>query len=141
MQTGRAGTPAPDRERFLLADVVEELAATATGPDGSAAALEGLAAADVLLDADFDQPYRILLNLVRNAFDAGARSLRISGRNAGESAVIELRDDGPGLPEAVAVAAVGPLVFSVALSLLPAPARVHARSTAAILRVGPGAGP
>jgi hypothetical protein len=102
VQAGRAGPAAPDRERFLLADVVEELAATATGPDGSAAALEGLAAADVLLDADFDQTYRILLNLVRNAFDAGARSLRISGRNAGESAVIELRDDGPGLPEAVA---------------------------------------
>lgn len=44
------------------------------------------------------------------------------------------------LPEAVAVAAVGALVFSVGLSLLSALARVHARSTAAILRVGPGAG-
>ena len=42
------------------------------------------------------------------------------------------------LPEAVAVAAVGALVFSVGLSLLSALARVHARSTAAILRVGPG---
>ena len=102
VQAGRAGLPAPDRERFLLADVVEELAATATGPDGSAAALEGIASDDVLLDADFDQTYRILLNLVRNAFDAGARSVRISGRNAGQSAVIELRDDGPGLPGAVA---------------------------------------
>ena len=102
VQAGRAGVPAPDRERFLLADVVEELAATATGPDGSAAALEGMASDDVLLDADFDQTYRILLNLVRNAFDAGARSVRISGRNAGNAAVIELRDDGPGLPGAVA---------------------------------------
>jgi hypothetical protein len=102
VQAGRAGLPAPDRERFLLADVVEELAATATGPDGSAAALEGVASDDVLLDADFDQTYRILLNLVRNAFDAGARSVRISGRNDGEAAVIELRDDGPGLPPAVA---------------------------------------
>jgi hypothetical protein len=44
------------------------------------------------------------------------------------------------LPEAVAVAAVGALVFAVGLSLLSALARVHARSTAAILRVGPGAG-
>ena len=102
VQAGRAGVPAPDRERFLLADVVEELAATATGPDGSAAALEGIASDDVLLDADFDQTYRILLNLVRNAFDAGARSVRISGRNDGASAVIELRDDGPGLPGGVA---------------------------------------
>jgi len=102
LQAGRAGLPAPDRMRFLLADVVEELAATAVGPDGHAAALEGRASDDVMLDADFDQTYRILLNLVRNAFDAGARSVRISGRNAGASAVIELRDDGPGLPEAVA---------------------------------------
>lgn len=74
VQAGRAGPPAPDRERFLLADVVEELAATATGPDGGAAALEGMADDDVLLDADFDQTYRILLNLVRNASDAGAAS-------------------------------------------------------------------
>ncbi|WP_158547496.1 ATP-binding protein [Rhodovulum sp. 12E13] len=102
VQAGRVGLPAPDRERFLLADVVEELAATAVGPDGSAAALEGVASDDVLLDADFDQTYRILLNLVRNAFDAGARSVRISGRNDGESAVIEVADDGPGLPGSVA---------------------------------------
>ncbi len=102
MEAGRAGLPAPDRERFLLADVLEELAATAVGPDGSAAALEGMSADDVMLDADFDQTYRILLNLVRNAFDAGARSVRISGRNEGEAAVIEVADDGPGLPGAVA---------------------------------------
>jgi hypothetical protein len=101
-QAGRAGLRAPDRERFLLADVVEELAATAVGPDGGAAALEATAFDDVLLDADFDQTYRILLNLVRNAFDAGARDVRIWGRNAGDSAVIEVEDDGPGLPEAVA---------------------------------------
>lgn len=42
------------------------------------------------------------------------------------------------LPEAVAVAVVGALVLAVGLSLLSALARVHARSTAAILRVGPG---
>jgi hypothetical protein len=101
VQAGRAGLPAPDRERFLLADVLEELAATAVGPDGGAAALEGIASDDVMLDADFDQTYRILLNLVRNAFDAGARSVRITGRNDGDSAVIEVADDGPGLPEAV----------------------------------------
>jgi hypothetical protein len=102
VQAGKAGVPAPDRERFLLADVVEELAATAVGPDGTAAALDGIAAEDVLLDADFDQTYRILLNLVRNAFDAGAKTIRISGWNAGDGALVELRDDGPGLPDAVA---------------------------------------
>lgn len=42
------------------------------------------------------------------------------------------------LPEAVAVAVAGALVLAVGLSLLSALARVHARSTAAILRVGPG---
>jgi len=102
VQAGRAGLPAPDRERFLLADVVEELAATAVGPDGGAAALEGMASEDVLLDADFDQTYRILLNLVRNAFDAGAGKIRISGRNEVGRAIIEVRDDGPGMLQSVA---------------------------------------
>lgn len=41
------------------------------------------------------------------------------------------------LPEAVAVAIAGALVLAVGLWLLSALARVHARSTAAILRVGP----
>ena len=89
VRAGRAGVPAPDRERFLLADIVEEIAATVAGPDGGAAALEGGATDDVMLDADFDQTYRILLNLVRNAYNAGARSVRISGRNEADSAVIE----------------------------------------------------
>lgn len=77
------GRARADRERFLLAHVVVELAATVVGPD-------------------FDQPYRSLLNLVRNAFDAGARAVRLSGENTGDSAVIEVADDGPGMPEEVA---------------------------------------
>lgn len=96
------GRARADRERFLLADVVEELAATVVGPDGGTPALEGEGTEHVVLDADFDQTYRILLNLVRNAFDAGARAVRLSGENTGDSAVIEVADDGPGMPEEVA---------------------------------------
>lgn len=42
------------------------------------------------------------------------------------------------LPDALAVAAVGAVVLLVGLNLLNALARSHARSTATILRVGPG---
>lgn len=102
VEAGHAGVPAPHRERFLLADVVEEVSATAVGPDGGAATLDAMAADTVILDADFDQTYRILLNLVRNAFDAGARSIKITGHNDAATAVIDVQDDGPGLPETVA---------------------------------------
>ena len=55
----------------------------------------------VILDADFDQTYRILLNLARNAFDAGARELRVWGRHDSTGATIWVRDDGPGLPDGI----------------------------------------
>lgn len=102
VQTGRAGAPAPERERFLLSDVLEELEATTILPGAGAQALLDDSPAPVPMDADYDQTYRILLNLVRNAFDAGATQVRIHGRGADGLSTIDIADDGPGLPDAVA---------------------------------------
>ncbi len=77
----RAGTieeQQPQRERFPLSDLVSELTA-AIGPEEVADARFMFTDGDLVLDADFDQLYRVLLNLVRNALAAGATEVRIEG--------------------------------------------------------------
>jgi signal transduction histidine kinase len=91
----------PRRERFLLNDVVEEVEASFVGAGEPGATLAEESAHAVPLDADFDQVYRILLNLVRNAVDAGATRVAISGESHAGGATIRIKDDAGGLPEAV----------------------------------------
>jgi len=103
VQVGRARMPAPDRERFLLTDLMEDLEATVAGVGLSGYTLVDESPGTVMLDADFDQIYRCLMNLVRNAFDAGATRVSISGSTDDTDVVTLLvGDNGPGLPEDVA---------------------------------------
>ncbi len=51
--------------------------------------------------ADRIQLFRVLTNLLRNAAEAGARSVRISAHQENTLLAVEIADDGPGLPEAV----------------------------------------
>jgi signal transduction histidine kinase len=62
----------------------------------------------LLIDADPDQLFRVLLNLVRNAAqelesrprsDAASMQIRITGRREGTVAIIEVSDTGPGVPQ------------------------------------------
>jgi len=59
------------------------------------------------IDADREQLFRIISNLVRNAVQAiesqdngGKGEIRISGRREGRRVIIEVSDDGPGVPNA-----------------------------------------
>lgn len=101
LDAGRAVEKAPLLSRFFLGDVVAEVVATALLPGGGEARLDFDFETDIVLTAGFDQTYRILLNLVRNALNAGAHVVTISGRQEPGMAVIVVRDDGPGLPEDV----------------------------------------
>ncbi len=98
LRAGRVEEQRPDRTRFVLEDVVEEVIATVILPGGIGAQLDLDGPEGTLLDADFDQVYRILLNLVRNASDAGAARIRIAGARLEGAARITVADDGPGLP-------------------------------------------
>jgi len=97
LERGRAEPPAPRRERFLLEDVLVEVAASLAAEGFVADASDG----PVTVDADYDQCYRILLNLARNAHEAGARRLRVAGDEVDGAVHLTVGDDGPGLPEAV----------------------------------------
>jgi len=102
VQVGRATAPPPDRERFLLSDLMEELEATVAGIGLTGYTLVDDSAGEVMIDADFDQVYRVLMNLVRNGFDAGATRISLVGQtDADGTATIDVIDNGPGLPAAV----------------------------------------
>jgi signal transduction histidine kinase len=103
---GRVQEAAPDRRMILVEPVVAEVresAGLADAPTGWISAIErGLS-----IDADPDQLFRVLLNLVRNAAqalesrpkgDAATMQIRITGRREGSVAIIEVSDTGPGVP-------------------------------------------
>jgi len=105
---GRAQEPPPERKPILLGPLVEEVHETlGLGPD---APIRWIAAVerDLVVEADHDQLFRILLNLARNAVqalesraarDPGRDQIRITGRREGAVVVIEVSDTGPGFSE------------------------------------------
>ena len=104
---GRAQEAEPDRRMVLVEPVVAEVRESAgLATDASitwVAAIErGLS-----VDADPDQLFRVLLNLVRNAAQAlesqpqgstAAMQIRITGRREGAVSILEVSDTGPGVP-------------------------------------------
>ena len=56
---------------------------------------------DQEVEADRNQLFRVLVNLLRNAAEAGATRVRVRVRADGDMLAIELADNGPGLPEVV----------------------------------------
>jgi signal transduction histidine kinase len=93
----REGAPPFAPSRFLLRPLVEEIGpALLVSEDDMAIELD--LPADLAVKADRDQIYRVFLNLVRNSVEAGAHRLRISGARDNGNAIIDVADDGPGLP-------------------------------------------
>jgi signal transduction histidine kinase len=105
LRFGRAEEAPPRREltplRALVADVGDGLGLPRE--DGVAWSVEVDDGLDI--DADRDQLYRVLSNLCRNALQAieqqeGSRGhIRVSATRLGRHVTIDVRDDGPGLPE------------------------------------------
>ena len=108
---GRLQEPPPERRPILLEPLVEEVHETlGLGAD---APIRWISAVErgLVVEADYDQLFRILLNLSRNAVqamesqaaesgrDPGRDQIRITGRREGAVAVIEVSDTGPGFSE------------------------------------------
>jgi hypothetical protein len=110
---GRLQEPPPDRREVMLEPLVEEVHETlGLGAD---APIRWISAVErgLVVEADYDQLFRILLNLSRNAVqamesqavesrtdrDPGRDQIRITGRREGAVVVIEVSDTGPGFSD------------------------------------------
>ncbi len=104
---GRVQEHLPDRKPIeleaLMSEVRETLGLISDAQISWVVAIER----GLMVDADYDQLFRVFLNLSRNAMQALATHLpndpvrdqiRITGRREGAVAVIELSDTGPGFP-------------------------------------------
>ncbi|OYW61418.1 MAG: histidine kinase [Rhizobiales bacterium 17-65-6] len=104
---GRAQEPLPERRPVDVAALVEEVRDTVgVSPEGTIRWVASLER-NLVMDADPDQIFRVLLNLARNAKQAlEARApndpdrdqIRIVARRRGTVVEIEVGDTGPGIP-------------------------------------------
>lgn len=97
MRFAREGPPVVGVAPLILAEVAAEVvdALAAEHPD---CRWRNELAGDLVALADRELVFRILTNLGRNAAEAGAGSVALSGRRAGEQIEVTIADDGPGLP-------------------------------------------
>jgi len=93
----RDGAPPFAPSRFTRRPLIVEIGPGLALHDGNLA-IECDIPSDLAVRADRDQLYRVLLNLARNAVEAGARQLRFTASSEDGTVAIEIADDGPGLP-------------------------------------------
>jgi signal transduction histidine kinase len=93
-------TPPPlVRERFAAAALVDDVAQAVADPSHRPdSRLRNDVPPDLAVEADRDELYRVLFNVCRNAFEAGAQHVTVVGHQADGEVAIEIADDGPGLP-------------------------------------------
>jgi signal transduction histidine kinase len=93
----REGAPPFAPTRFLLLPLIGEVApALATGSED--VAVEFDVPPSFAVRADRDQLYRVLSNLAQNAVEAGARHVRFTAAASDGTILIDVADDGHGLP-------------------------------------------
>lgn len=88
------GGYAPSPERLVLADAIDALAATHGWGDAVDLDLDH----SVVVHADRRALIRTVTNLVTNALQHGGERVTIRVHRDGDDAVIEVQDDGPGVP-------------------------------------------
>jgi len=104
---GAANEPAPDRRMIALEPVIEETRDALGLADGGPIRWIVSIERGLVVDADPEQLFRVLLNLARNArqaidsatADPGYGQIRVTGRRLGAVVEIEVSDTGPGFSE------------------------------------------
>jgi signal transduction histidine kinase len=96
----REGPPPPLLTPIRLRALVAEAAESIRGAV-ALFELDNRIPPDQEVEADRNHLFRVLVNLLRNAAEAGATTVRARVRDDGDILSIELADDGPGLPEVV----------------------------------------
>ncbi|HKW55389.1 MAG TPA: HAMP domain-containing sensor histidine kinase, partial [Stellaceae bacterium] len=93
----REGAPPLSLRRFALSGLIEEVAEVVEKSDGTARLINNVPAT-MMVEVDRDQVFRVVLNLARNAFEAGAHRVVINAGRGGDTILVMVADDGPGLP-------------------------------------------
>lgn len=98
---GRADTETPNCSRFLVAELLDEVAGSVGLPPDGRITWRNDVANGLTVEADREQVFRILTNLGRNAVDAMPEGgeIRVTAVNGGDRVDITVADNGPGLPE------------------------------------------
>jgi signal transduction histidine kinase len=96
----REGPPAINRSRVVLRELVDE-AASAMRPEENEIVIGNEVPCSVVLPLDRAQIYRVLMNLLRNAIEAGAKKIAFSVEVENGLVSLLVEDNGPGLPEKV----------------------------------------
>jgi len=108
LKFGRAQEAPPRRDRFKLQPLIEEIIDSTAVHASARVVLYNDAPGDLVVDADRDHLFRILMNLTRNAVQVleqafaeapGDGVVRIKGQREGSVVTIVVRDNGPGIPQ------------------------------------------
>lgn len=103
LEYARAGAPNLRLQTFGLRELVSDagiaVAPATTATDAESVTWLNGVSADFDVVADRDQLYRVLVNLGRNAIDAGASRVMVSATRLQRGTAIAVADDGPGIPE------------------------------------------
>jgi signal transduction histidine kinase len=93
---GRAGTRAPVDLAEVTAEAVDEAMPMATGHR-----LDLHAPEPVMLEGNRDELHRLVLNLVENGLrhTPDGTAIEIAARSRNGDAILEISDDGPGIPD------------------------------------------
>lgn len=94
----REGPPELNRQRFPLRNLVEEVGAALPAQVNGQQVWSTDIAGEIEVAADRDQLFRVFNNLGQNALQAGATRVAVSARRADGHLLIEVADNGPGLP-------------------------------------------
>ncbi len=100
LKYGKAEEREPKKERFLLAALVNEVKTSVGLSEDNTIVWNSQIPAGLMVNADRDQFYRILLNLCRNsvqAMEAGG-VIDISAARTANHTLFRISDSGPGLP-------------------------------------------
>ena len=105
---GRSASEPPVIRPFVLAAVVDDAAATVAPLSGMDMVIDNRIAPDWTIEADPDLMFRVFANLLRNSMDAlkakgsgdDAPSIEIDARREAGMVIIDIADNGPGVPEA-----------------------------------------
>jgi len=107
LRFGRADEHPPQRVQFPLAALVDEIGETALAgePADRTLVFENAIDPALMIDADREQLYRVLLNVIRNAADAvkdrELGNVTVNAVREGTGVAIRICDNGRGIPDAV----------------------------------------